>query len=92
MAVKTTSAFFAGVATGWVLRSVLGSSREAMVRAVVVAHRGRERVKRVVAENAEWLDDLFAEGRARYDSSREEAPLDDEAPPFVASESTERAA
>lgn len=75
------------------MRSVLGSSREAIVRAVVVAHRGRERVKRVVAENAEWLDDLFAEGRARYDSSREDTALDDEAPPFVSSEpAAERAA
>ncbi|HWZ90157.1 MAG TPA: hypothetical protein VNW92_14940 [Polyangiaceae bacterium] len=83
MAFKTTSAFVAGVATGWVLRSTLGSSREALVRVIVVAHRGRERLKRVVAENAEWLDDLFAEGRARYDGSQVEVPLDDEAPPVV---------
>lgn len=92
MAFKTTSAFVAGVATGWALRSVMGSSREAIVRVVVVAHRGRDRVKRVVAENAEWLDDLLAEGRARYDAARVEAPLDDEAPPRVAPEAAERAA
>jgi hypothetical protein len=91
MAFKTTSAFIAGVATGWVLRSAMGSSREVLVRVVVVAHRGRERLRRVVAENAEWLDDLFAEGRARYNASHSEVGLDDEAPPHIAPE-RERAA
>jgi hypothetical protein len=49
----------------------------------VAAHRGRERGKRVVAENAEWFDDLIAEGRARYRAARDRSPLDDSSPPAV---------
>jgi hypothetical protein len=47
-------------------------------------------VRRTVAERVEWLDDLFAEGRARYERASAAAPLDDEAPPHVAH--SERAA
>jgi hypothetical protein len=90
MAAKTTAAFLAGVATGWGLRSILGSSREAVVRAIVMAHEARDRVRRTVAERVEWLDDLFAEGRARYEEASASAPLDDDAPPHVAH--SERAA
>jgi hypothetical protein len=92
MALQTTSAFLAGVVTGWVLRSVTGSSREAAVRVVVAAHRGHERAKRAVAENAEWLDDLIAEGRARYRAARGASPLDDTAPPAVVPVTAECAA
>jgi hypothetical protein len=92
MALQTTSAFFAGVATGWILRSVMGSTRETAVRVVVAVHRGRERGKRVVAENAEWLDDLLAEGRARYRAARDRGPLDDNSPPTVVPSAEERAA
>jgi len=92
MPLQTTSAFVAGVATGWVLRSVLGSSREAMVRVLVIAHRGREKLKRVVAENAEWLDDLFAEGRARHHDARPSTPIHDETPPHVVAKKADRAA
>ena len=91
MALRTTAAFFAGVASGWVARSALGSSREAVVTVVVAAHRGRERVKRVVAQNAEWLDDLFAEGRARYDASRDMPAVDHDTPPHVAAETASSA-
>jgi hypothetical protein len=83
MATKTTAAFLAGVAAGWTMRSVLGSSREAIVRAIVLAHEGRDKVRRMVGERVEWLDDLLAEGRARYEAASDEAPLDEEAPPHV---------
>jgi hypothetical protein len=85
-------AFGAGVATGWVARSVLGSSREVFVRAVVAAHRGRERLRRTVAERVEWLDDLFAEGRARYEATSETVPVADEEPPHVSVPANEHAA
>jgi hypothetical protein len=82
MALETSATFLSGVVTGWLLRSIMGSSREAAVRVVVGAHRGRERMKRSIAQNAEWLDDLIAEGRERYHAARGEV-LDDTAPPTV---------
>jgi hypothetical protein len=86
MATKTTAAFLAGMVTGWAMRSALGSSRETVVRAIVLLHQGRDHVKRVVAERVEWLDDLLAEGRARYEGAAGGETLDDEAPPHVAHE------
>jgi hypothetical protein len=83
MASRTTAVFLAGLAAGWGMRSALGSSREALVRAVILAHHARDRVRRVVAERVEWLDDLVAEGRARYESTSGAEPLDDEAYPDV---------
>jgi hypothetical protein len=82
MALETSATFLSGVVTGWLLRSVTGSSRETAVRAVVGAHRGRERMKRTVARHAEWLEDLIAEARARYHAARG-GVLDDAAPPAV---------
>jgi hypothetical protein len=77
MAARTVGAFAAGVAVGWVGRSVLGSGRELFVRAVVLAYQLRERVAQVAAEQVEWVEDSFAEGRARYASRRDEPPTDD---------------
>ena len=83
MAARTWGAFAAGVAVGWVGRSVLGSGRELVVQGVVVGHRVRERMARTFAEQAEWLEDMFAEGRSRYESARSHAPIDEEAPARV---------
>lgn len=85
MALRTLSAFVAGMGVGWVARSTVGSSREAMVRALVVGHKLREGARRLVAEQVEWAEDMFAEGKARYELEREgdAAPLDDDAPPQV---------
>jgi hypothetical protein len=83
MALRTFGAFVAGVGVGWVARSTIGSSREALVRAIVVAHRVREGARRVLAEQVEWAEDMFAEGRARYEMLRDHVPLDDEALPHV---------
>lgn len=88
MALETSATFLSGVVTGWLLRSVMGSSREAVVRVVVGAHRGHDKMKRSIAHNAEWLDDLIAEGRARYHAARGEV-LDDAAPPTVVAAAAE---
>jgi len=84
MAVKTWGAFAAGVAVGWIGRSVLGSTREAMVKALVVSHGIRERAKRIFAEQVEWLEDTFAEGRARHEAARHAAQVEPHVPPAVA--------
>jgi hypothetical protein len=81
MPLATVSAFVAGFATGWASRSLVGSTREALVQTIVVAHKARENVKRVVAEQVEWVEDMFAEGRARYEAQRDEVALDDYVPP-----------
>jgi hypothetical protein len=79
MAARTGAAFAAGVAVGWTGRSVLGSGRELVVRAVVAFYELRERVSQVAAEQVEWIEDSFAEGRARYASKQAETPLDEDA-------------
>jgi hypothetical protein len=68
MALKTFGAFAAGVVVGWTGRSVFGSTRELMVQTLVAAHHLQGRAKRIVAERFEWAEDMFAEGRARYDA------------------------
>lgn len=83
MPFRTVGAFVAGVGVGWAARSTVGSTREAMVRALVVAHKLRDGARRVLAEQVEWAEDMFAEGRARYELEREEGPIDDDAPPEV---------
>ncbi|HEY1695291.1 MAG TPA: hypothetical protein VGG39_24150 [Polyangiaceae bacterium] len=83
MALSTIVAFGAGFATGWVGRSVAGSTREALVQALVAAHKVRNGVRRIVAEQVEWAEDLLAEGRARYEQLQQLGPIDAEAPPQV---------
>jgi hypothetical protein len=86
MALRTLTAFVAGVGVGWVARSVAGSTREALIQAIVAAHRLRDDARRLIVEQFEWAEDMFAEGRARYEMLRNQAPLDDESPPYVTSE------
>jgi len=83
MALSTVAAFVAGFATGWVGRSITGSTREALVQTLVAAHKVRDGARRIVAEQVEWAEDLLAEGRARYNLVRGGVPMDDEVPPQV---------
>lgn len=83
MTIRVWGAFAAGVAAGWAGRSVMGSGRELVVRGVVTAHRVRGRLARVAAEQVEWVEDMLAEGRARYETMRAAAPVDEEAPARV---------
>jgi hypothetical protein len=55
-----------------------------------VAHKLREGARRILAEQVEWAEDMFAEGRARYDATRVHAPL--ESAPVVQIDGRERAA
>jgi hypothetical protein len=65
-------AFAAGIAVGWTGRSLFGSGRELVVRGAVLFYRLRERVSQVAAEQVEWVEDSFAEGRARWAAERGE--------------------
>ena len=83
MALRVSAAFVAGAAVGWALREVLGSTREAAVHVIVVAHEVRDFLVRVLAEQREHLEDLFAEGRARSESQNSQGSLDADAVPSV---------
>ena len=65
--------FVAGFASGWVVRSTVDSSRDLAVGLVSVAYGAYDRTKRLVAIEREHLEDLIAEGKARYESKRARA-------------------
>ena len=62
--------YLAGVATGWALRSAVGSARGLIVSAVSIGLDAADRAKRVLAQEREFLEDLVAEGRARFEAAR----------------------
>ena len=59
--------FVAGFASGWLARGRVDSSRGAAVSIVATYFKAVERVKRIVAIEREHLEDLVAEGRARFE-------------------------
>lgn len=70
MALRRAGYFLAGFASGWVVRSTVDSSRDVPVRIVSAAFGLTDRVRRMVAMERERLEDLVAEGRARYETKR----------------------
>ena len=62
--------FVAGFASGWAVRSTVDSSRGVAVKVVAAYYATAERMRRVVAMEREHLEDLVAEARAKYDTSR----------------------
>ncbi len=63
-------AYLAGVATGWVMRSAFGSLRGLSVSAMQTGFEVAERARRFVAVEKEFVEDLVAEARQRYESAR----------------------
>jgi hypothetical protein len=80
---RTAGAFASGVVVGWVARGVLGSERELLVRSLVLAGIVRDRVRRTIAEQVEWWQDVVAEARARVDARREASHPDEDSPAKV---------
>ncbi|MGH7282114.1 MAG: hypothetical protein ACRELY_11360 [Polyangiaceae bacterium] len=70
MALRGAGYFLAGFASGWVVRSTVDSSRDVPVRILSAAFSLTDRVRRMVAMERERLEDLVAEGRARYETKR----------------------
>jgi hypothetical protein len=70
---KTIGVFLVGVAAGWVLRSTFGSLRGMAVNAVAAGHEFADRARRFVAVEREYFEDLWAEGRSRFDDARARA-------------------
>ena len=60
----------AGFAGGWAVRSSVDSSRAAAVAGVSAFYGAVERGRRLLAIEREHLEDLVAEGRARYETAR----------------------
>lgn len=65
--------FVAGFASGWVVRSTIDSSRGAAVGVISAAYGAVDRAKRLVAMEREHLEDLVAEGRAKFQEKRARA-------------------
>lgn len=80
---ESLGAFAAGVAVGWAGRSIAGSTREALVRIIVAGHKARDEARRALGERVEWLEDLLAEGRMRYDEAQGGAEIDETERPVV---------
>lgn len=69
--VRRMGYFLAGFASGWLVRSTVDSSRDVPVRLMAVVFGGAERIRRTIAMERERLEDLLAEGRARYETKRD---------------------
>ena len=63
-------AYLAGVATGWVMRSAFGSLRGLTVSAVAAGMEAVEKTRRFVAVEREFMEDLVAEAKSRYEAER----------------------
>ena len=68
--------FLAGFASGWVVRSTVDSSRDVPVRLMSAIFGATERFRRTIAMERERLEDLVAEGRARYETKRDRKSAD----------------
>jgi len=59
------AAFGAGFVSGWIARSAVGSTREAIVRGLALAMKLRDRMRRAAADQMEWWEDMVAEADSR---------------------------
>ena len=59
------AAFGAGFVSGWLARSAVGSTREAIVRGLALAMKLRDRMRRAAADQVEWWEDMVAEADSR---------------------------
>jgi len=65
--------FVAGFASGWITRSAVESSHDLAVGVVAAAYGAYDRTKRLVAVEREHLEDIVAEGKARFEARRARA-------------------
>jgi hypothetical protein len=81
---KLVGLFVAGFAAGWVVRSAVDSSHDLAVGMIAGAYGAYDRTKRLIAIEREHLEDLIAEGKARYESKRARSSRSDTTGPRVA--------
>jgi len=92
---KLVGLFVAGFAAGWVVRSAVDSSHDLAVGMIAGAYGAYDRTKRLIAIEREHLEDLLAEGKARYEAKRARTTRTEATGPSVAEvprPRTERAA
>jgi hypothetical protein len=70
MALVLVGAFTTGFAAGWLARSFTRTTRGALVGLVATAQHARHSLTRIVGHTMEWAEDLMAEGKAHYESTR----------------------
>lgn len=66
---KAAASFAAGFVSGWIVRSTVDSSREAVVKLVALGYEAAARARRLFALERERLDDLAAEARVRVENA-----------------------
>src|SRR5690242_16806351 len=67
---KDLFVFGVGFASGWAARMSIASVRESAVDLIAAGYRGAERLRVRVETEREFIEDLLAEGRARYEGDR----------------------
>lgn len=66
------ASFAAGFAAGWIVRSAVASSHDAVVKLVALGYDTAERARRILALERERFDDLVAEARVQASAARDE--------------------
>lgn len=67
---KVLASFVVGFAAGWGGRAVLDSRRDALVSLTAAAYGAAEAARRHLGFEREYLEDLIAEGKARWEANR----------------------
>ena len=67
---KSVATYILGFASGWAMRAVFDSWRDAMVTAAAAAHATMDRARRYAGFEREYMEDLVAEGRAKWEAER----------------------
>ncbi len=65
---KTLAIFVVGFASGWGVRAIFGSARGAVVAVTAAGYRAASAARRYAGYEREYFEDLFAEGRARWEA------------------------
>ena len=65
--------FLAGFASGWAVRATFDSSRSLAVSLISAVYGAVDRVGRVIEMEREHIEDLVAEGKAKYEMDRARA-------------------
>jgi hypothetical protein len=84
--------FLLGFASGWAVRTTVDSSRGLAVNLIAAFYGVLDRANRIAGMEQEHLEDLFAEGRAKYEAARARAARRAEAAPRSDVARRERAA
>lgn len=67
---KAAASFVVGLVVGWGARAFFDSGRSLAVGVTAAGYRAREALRRHVGYEREYFEDLFAEGKAKWEAER----------------------